>query len=44
MPETIEAKELELNGIFSDAYLFKIPEYPRPYAWATEQVMNYWMT
>ena len=38
MPETIEAKELQLMKIFSDDYLFEIPEYQRPYAWTTEQV------
>ena len=38
MPETIEAKELQLLNIFNDAYLFEIPEYQRPYAWTTEQV------
>lgn len=38
MPETIEAKELQLNNIFNDNYLFEIPEYQRPYAWTTEQV------
>ena len=38
MPETIEAKELQLMNIFSDAYLFDIPEYQRPYAWTTDQV------
>ena len=38
MPETIEAKQLQLNDIFNDNYLFEIPEYQRPYAWTTEQV------
>ena len=38
MPETIEAKELQLMNIFSDAYLFEIPEYQRPYAWTADQV------
>ena len=38
MPTTIEAKELQLMNIFSDAYLFHIPDYQRPYAWTTEQV------
>ena len=40
MPETIEAKELQLMKIFSDDYLFEIPEYQRPYAWTTEQVSD----
>ncbi len=38
MPETIEAKELQLMRVFSNDYLFEIPEYQRPYAWTTEQV------
>ena len=38
MPSTIEAKELPLGNIFSDAYLFEIPEYQRPYSWTTEEV------
>lgn len=37
MKQTIEAKEQELKRIFSDDYLFAIPEYQRPYAWTTEQ-------
>jgi len=37
MPETIEAKELQLVRIFGDEYRFEIPEYQRPYAWTTEQ-------
>ena len=38
MPATIEATELQLLKVFSDDYLFEIPEYQRPYAWTTEQV------
>ena len=37
MPETIKASEQNLNSVFSDAYLFEIPQYQRPYAWTTEQ-------
>ena len=37
MPETIEAKEMQLVSIFGEKYRFKIPEYQRPYAWTTEQ-------
>lgn len=37
MPETIEAKELPLRDIFDDRFLFRIPEYQRPYAWTTEE-------
>ena len=40
MPETIEAEELQLMKIFSDDYLFEIPEYQRPYAWTTEEVSD----
>lgn len=38
MSETIEAKELDLSQIFSNAFRFEIPDYQRPYAWTTEQV------
>lgn len=38
MPDTIKASERQLNDIFSDAYVFEIPEYQRPYAWTTEHV------
>ena len=38
MPETIEAKELQLKDVFDDAYRFEIPEYQRPYAWTTDEV------
>ena len=38
MPDTIKASERKLKDIFSDAYVFEIPEYQRPYAWTTEQV------
>ena len=37
MPE-IKANEQNLGSVFSDAYLFEIPLYQRPYAWAKEQV------
>ena len=37
MPETIEAKELQLFNIFNDSYRFQVPDYQRPYAWTTEQ-------
>ena len=40
MPETIEAKELQLKDIFADNYIFEIPEYQRPYAWTTEHVSD----
>ena len=38
MPEIIKASEKNLNEVFSDAYLFEIPLYQRPYSWSTEQV------
>ena len=38
MPETIEAGELQIDKVFSNEYLFEIPEYQRPYAWTTEEV------
>ena len=34
---TIKANEKQLKEIFSDAYLFEIPDYQRPYSWTTEQ-------
>ena len=34
---TIKAEEKQLWRIFSDDYLFEIPDYQRPYAWTTEQ-------
>lgn len=40
MPETIEAKELPLRDIFDDRFLFRIPEYQRPYAWTTEETSD----
>ena len=33
----IKAEEKQLERIFSDDYLFEIPDYQRPYAWTTEQ-------
>ena len=38
MPEILKASEQNLNAVFSDAYLFYIPVYQRPYAWSTEHV------
>ena len=37
MPETIEAKELQIVNVLDDNYRFEIPDYQRPYAWTTEQ-------
>ena len=34
----ITASEKNLNSVFSDAHLFEIPSYQRPYSWDTEQV------
>ena len=34
---TIKAEEKLLGRVFSDDYVFEIPEYQRPYAWTTEQ-------
>ena len=37
MPAKLEAEQKSLLKIFSDDYLFYIPDYQRPYAWTTEQ-------
>ena len=37
MPETINAKELPIVGIFDNDYSFEIPDYQRPYAWEIAQ-------
>lgn len=37
MPETIEATELPLVNVLSNAFRFEIPDYQRPYVWTTEQ-------
>lgn len=38
MPETINAAELPMVGIFNNNYRFEIPDYQRPYSWTTEEV------
>jgi hypothetical protein len=35
---TIEASEKPILDIFCDKYVFRVPNYQRPYAWTTEQV------
>lgn len=37
MPETINAREIPIVGIFDDDYRFEIPDYQRPYAWEIAQ-------
>ena len=37
MPETINATELPIVGIFNNNYRFEIPDYQRPYAWTIDQ-------
>ena len=38
MPTKITATEQNIGKVFSNAYLFEIPFYQRPYAWTTEHV------
>ena len=38
MPEAIQAGEKNLDKVFCNDYLFKIPVFQRPYAWTTEEV------
>ena len=40
MPNTLTAKQQTLADIFSDAYVFTIPGYQRPYAWGKEQAQE----
>ena len=35
--KSLSAHEYPINKIFCDDYLFKIPNYQRPYSWTTEQ-------
>lgn len=37
MPETINASEIPIVGIFANNYRFEIPDYQRPYAWTTNE-------
>ncbi len=38
MPEGIQAGEKNLDKVFCNDYLFKIPVFQRPYSWTTEEV------
>ena len=38
MAQIIKASEHNLDFVFSNSYLFRIPRYQRPYAWSTEHV------
>lgn len=40
MSNTLTAKQQTLADIFSDAYVFTIPGYQRPYAWGKEQAQE----
>ena len=40
MAQEIKAHEHPLSVVFSDDYLYEIPDYQRPYAWTTEQVQE----
>ncbi len=37
MAKAIEAKEQPIQKVFSDDYLFRVPDYQRPYSWTPEQ-------
>ena len=37
MAQTLVAHEQPIQKIFSDDYVFHIPDYQRPYSWTTEQ-------
>lgn len=37
MAKTLEAHEQPINKVFSDDYVFHIPDYQRPYSWTGEQ-------
>jgi hypothetical protein len=40
MPSALVAHEQAISRIFSNDYVFKIPDYQRPYAWTTEQARD----
>lgn len=37
MTKTLVAHEQAIQKVFSDDYVFRIPDYQRPYSWTTEQ-------
>lgn len=37
MAKTLVAHEQPIQKVFSDEYVFRIPDYQRPYSWTTEQ-------
>ena len=37
MPQTIEASEKQLGAVFGGQFMFRIPQYQRPYAWGTDE-------
>lgn len=37
MAQTLVAHEQPIQKVFSDDYVFRIPDYQRPYSWTTEQ-------
>lgn len=40
MPSALVAHEQAISRIFSNDYVFKIPDYQRPYAWTTNQAQD----
>jgi hypothetical protein len=40
MPQTLTAQEQPIQKVFSDDYVFRIPDYQRPYSWTPEEARD----